>query len=180
MKVILTEDVEKLGASHEVVEVADGYARNFLLPRSLAVPATASAMANLENTRRVSERRIVRLRGAAEEQAAQLNGKTVRINAKIGNSGRLYGSIGTADIVSQLKSTLGVELDRKQVELGEPIRSTGLYPIELNLHRDVKAQVNIQIGDEPVGGFPVAASASASAATPAPAETEAQPEAASV
>ncbi len=149
MNVILLEDVEKLGASHEIVDVADGYARNFLLPRGLATPATKSAMANLENERKVSERRIQRLRVGAEEQARQLDGKTLVLDAKIGTGGRLYGSIGNADVAAEIKKTLGVELDRKQVILVEPIRSAGLHAVHLNLHRDVKANLTVQIGDAP-------------------------------
>lgn len=149
MKVILIEEVEKLGASHEVIEVADGYARNYLLPRSLAVPATKSAMANLDNMKRVQERRVTRMRGGAEETARQLEGYTLVIPARTGSAGRLYGSIGTADIASQLKADRGIELDRKQILLSEPIRSTGVYPVPVNLHRDVKIQLAVQVGDAP-------------------------------
>ncbi len=147
MKVILTEDVEKLGATHEIVEVAEGYARNYLLPRSLAISATKSAVANLDNLKRVQERRTARLRGGAEEQARQLEGKTLVIPAKTGAAGRLYGSIGTADIASQLKSDFGIELDRKVIHLSEPIRSTGVYAIPVTLHRDVKIQLMVQVGE---------------------------------
>ncbi len=147
VKVILTEEVEKLGGSNEVVDVADGYARNFLLPRSLAVPATKSALSNLSNTIRVDERRQTRLRGAAETQAKTLENQTLVMPVKLGNAGRIYGSIGTADIVKQLKAALGVELERKQVLLDEPIRSVGRYPVALSLHRDVKTNINVQVGD---------------------------------
>ena len=160
MNVILLEDVEKLGASHEIVDVADGYARNFLLPRGLATPATKSAMANLENERKVSERRIQRMRAGAEEQAKQLDGKTLVLDAKIGTGGRLYGSIGNADIAAEIKKVLGVELERKQVILPEAIRNAGLHIVPLNLHRDVKASITIQIGDAPaVVAAPVATEA---------------------
>lgn len=168
MKVILTEDVEKLGATHEIVEVADGYARNYLLPRSLAVPATHSAVANLENTKRVHERRQTRLRAGAEEKAGQLQGKTVVMPARIGSAGRLYGSIGTADIVEQLKSQLGVEVERRQVQLGEPIRNAGVHTVSIALHRDVKVDLNVQVGDAPA-----ATAGAAAAATPEPVEATA-------
>ena len=167
MKVILTDDVAKLGTLNEVVEVADGYARNFLLPRSLAVPATKSAIANLDNTKRVSDRRQTRLRGLAEGVAATLSGKTVVMDAKVGSAGRLFGSISTADVAKQIKTSLGVELDKKQIELGEAIRSTGLYSVPINLHRDVKVSLLVQVGDAPAGGFPQPAAAAA----PAEAET---------
>lgn len=150
MKVILTEDVEKLGNANEVVEVADGYARNFLVPRSMAVPATQSALANIDNMKRVHERRQTRLRGAAEGVAATISGKTVVMPAKIGAGGRLYGSIGTQDIAAELLSQLGVEIERKQILLEEPIRQTGVYTVALALHRDVRVDLQVQVGDAPV------------------------------
>jgi len=149
MKVILTQDVENLGGPHDVVEVADGYARNYLLPRSLAMPATKSAVANLDNMKRVEERRQNRMRGAADEQARKLEGKTLVMPARVGAAGRLYGSIGTADIVQQIKAQFGLELDRKQVLLSEPIRTTGMYPVPVALHREMKIQVMVQVGDAP-------------------------------
>lgn len=153
MKVILTEEVSKLGGAHEVVDVAEGYARNFLLPRSLAVSATKSALANLDNERRVAERRIVRQRGEAEKTATTVNGKTVLIPARIGTGGRLYGSIGTADIAQAATKTFGVEIERKQIVLPEAIRNAGLYLVSLKLHRDVNAHITVQVGDAPAGGF---------------------------
>ena len=171
MKVILTQDVEKLGGSHEVVEVADGYARNFLLPRQMAVPATKSAIANLDNTRRVGERRQERLRGAAEEQSRKLEGQTLVIPAKVGSAGRLYGSIGTADIVKQLKDDFGLELERKQVLLSEPIRVAGLHPVPLVLHSSVKIQLMVQVG--PAGGDANSTTATPAATGAAPVEAAA-------
>jgi len=149
MKVILKQDVEKLGAAHDLVEVADGFARNYLLPRSMAEVATKSALANLDNNKRVDERRQNRLRGAASTQAATLDGQTVIMPARIGSNGRLYGSIGAADIATQLKSALGQEIDRRQIHLAEPIRSTGVYTVPVVLHRDVTANIKVQVGDAP-------------------------------
>jgi large subunit ribosomal protein L9 len=154
MKVILTEDVDKLGDLHEIVEVADGYARNFLLPRSLATPATKSALANLDNVKRVGERRQARLKIAAEAVAAQLADKTVVVEARIGSGGRLYGSIGNADIAEQVQKSFGVEIDKKTILLAEPIRQTGLYRVPVKLHRDVQIKLPVQIGDTPEGGWP--------------------------
>ena len=148
MKVILTNEVEKLGVANDVVEVADGYARNFLMPRSLAMPATKSAMANLDNLKRVEERRQVRLRGAAQEQEKQLVGKLLKIEAKVGNEFRLYGSIGTQDIAKAIQEQLGVEVDRKQIDLDESIRSAGFYEVPLKLHRDVTPTLRVQVGDD--------------------------------
>ncbi len=147
MKVILTEDVDKLGELNEVVEVADGYARNYLLPRSMALPATKSAMANLDNLKKVGERREGRLRGAAEEDAKKFDGKKIVLEAKTGEGGRLFGSVTPADIMAALKKQLGVNVDRKQIHLGEAVRWAGEYPVEVALHKDVKPTVTIQVGD---------------------------------
>jgi large subunit ribosomal protein L9 len=147
MKVILTQEVENLGDSHDLVEVAEGYARNYLMPRSLAIPATKSALANLENVKRVSERRITRLRGSAEEQAKQFDGKTLVIEARTGENGRLFGSVTAADVASALQAQLGIEVDRKQIHLEESIRSAGEYSVPIALHRDVKPTVTLRVGD---------------------------------
>jgi large subunit ribosomal protein L9 len=153
VKVILTDDIEKLGGSNELVEVAEGYARNYLFPRSLAVPATKSALANLENMRKITERRNARLKGAAEELAASLAGKTVKIPAKAGTGGKIYGSVSANDIAKQLHADFGIELDKKQISLHDAIRAIGLYAVTLNLHRDVKPTLTVQVGDAPEGGF---------------------------
>lgn len=149
MKVILTTDVEKLGAPHEVVEVADGYARNFLVPRGLAMPATKSAMANLDNMKRVDDRRQNRLRGAAQLLAQKIEGQTLVMPAKIGANGRLFGSISNADISDELQKQLSAEVDRKHIHLSEPIRQVGMHPVPITLHRDVKFQLMVQVGDAP-------------------------------
>jgi large subunit ribosomal protein L9 len=147
MKVILTQEIEKLGGAHEVVEVAEGYARNFLVPRALAVPATKSALANLENMKKVGIRREARLRGAAEEQAKQFEGKTLVIDAKTGEGGRLFGSVTPADVATALKAQLGIEVNRKQVQLDESIRSAGEYLVPVALHREVRPEIKIQVGE---------------------------------
>lgn len=147
MKVILLADVEKLGASHDVVEVADGFARNFLLPRGLAMGANKSAMSQLENMKRVDDRRQNRARGAAQELSAKIEGKTIIMPANVGTGGRLYGSIGAADISEQLQSQLGVEVDRRMVQIPEAIREVGVYQVPVALHRDVKVSLTVQVGD---------------------------------
>ena len=147
MKVILLSDVEKLGASHDVVEVADGFARNFLVPRGLAMSATKSAMSQLENMKRVEDRRQNRARGAAQEVSAKIENKTIIMPANVGPAGRLYGSIGAQDIAEQLKAQLGVEIDRKLVQIPEAIREVGIYQVSVALHRDVKVTITVQVGD---------------------------------
>lgn len=147
MKVILLSDVEKLGSSHDIVEVADGFARNFLVPRGLAMSATKSAMSQLENMKRVDDRRQNRARGAAQELSSKIEGKTIVMPANVGTGGRLYGSIGAADIAEQMQSQLGVEVDRKLVQIPEAIREVGVFQVPVALHRDVKVTITVQVGD---------------------------------
>ncbi len=147
MKVILTQEVENLGDTHDIVEVADGYARNYLVPRGLAISANKSAMANLDNLKKVEDRRQNRLRGAAQLQADKLNGQTLILEANTGKEGRLYGSITNADIAEALQKQFDVEIDRRQVTLDDSIRMAGIYMVPVNLHRDVKVQVAVQVGD---------------------------------
>lgn len=146
MKVILTQDVEKLGASHEVVDVNEGYARNYLVPRSLAVVATKSALNNIDAMKRTEARRQNRLRGEAETVANTLQAKPLVIDAKVGEAGRLFGSVGTADIASRIKEVFEITIDRHQVQLEEAIRSAGEYTVPVQLHNDVSAQVRVQVG----------------------------------
>lgn len=147
MKVILTQDVAKLGASHEVVDVNEGYARNFLLPRSLAVVATKSALSNIDEMKRTEDRRQTRLRGEAETVAAKLEAQPLTINAKTGEAGRLFGSVGTADIAKRIKEVFEVTLDRHQIQLAEAIRLAGDYTVPVKLHGDVSAQLKVQVGN---------------------------------
>jgi large subunit ribosomal protein L9 len=146
MKVILTQDVEKLGASHEVVDVNEGYARNYLVPRSLAVVATKSALSNIDAMKRTEARRQTRLRGEAETVATALQAKPLVIDAKVGEAGRLFGSVGAADIASRIKEVFEVTIDRHQVQLEDTIRSAGEYTVPVKLHGDVSAQVKVQVG----------------------------------
>jgi large subunit ribosomal protein L9 len=169
MKVILLQDVEKLGTSHDVVEVADGFARNFLVPRGLAIPGTKSAMSQLDNMKRVEDRRQNRARGAAQELAGKLEGQKVNMPANVGAQGRLYGSIGSADIADEVQKQLGISVDRKSIALPEAIREIGLYQVPVALHRDVKVTLTVQVGDM------AAIHAAQAEASAAAGQTEAQP-----
>lgn len=164
MKVILTQDVEKLGHATDVVEVADGFARNYLLPRSLAAVATKSSLANIENLKKQEERRQAKLRVGAEEQAAKIKGQTLSFaDANVGAGGRLYGSIGTQDLSDAVKAQYGVEVDRRSILLEEPIRAEGNYTVQVKLHRDVIVDLPVKVGNpaEAVEAEPVAAEAAA-------------------
>jgi len=146
MKVILTQDVEKLGASHEVVDVNEGYARNYLVPRRLAVIATKSALANIDDMKRTEDRRQARLRGEAETVAAKLQEQPLVIEAKTGEAGRLFGSVGTADIAGRIKEVFDIAIDRRQIQLDDSIRSAGEYTVPVKLHKDVQAELKLQVG----------------------------------
>ena len=146
MKVILTQDVEKLGATHEIVEVADGYARNYLVPRGIAISANKSAMANLDNLKKIEGRRQNRLRTAAQLEADKIIG-TLVLEANTGKEGRLYGSITNADIAEAIGKQFGVEIDRRQITLTDSIRMAGIHQVPVSLHRDVKVDLAVQVGD---------------------------------
>ena len=148
MQVILTQDVEKVGDANQLIEVADGFARNYLVPRGLALPATKSAMANLENMRQVHERREAKLRDAAQGVASTLAGKTLKITARVGEANRLYGSVGTQDIADALKAQFGVDVERRQVVLEDAIREAGSYTVPVKLHKEVQVEIPVQVGAE--------------------------------
>ncbi len=148
MKVILTQDVDKLGHSMDVVEVAGGYFRNYLMPRSLAMPATPSALSNLETLRRNEEKRQAKLRETAQATAAQLEGKTLLFeDAHVGSEGRLYGTITSAKIASALNVQFGVEIDRHIIQLDSPLRHEGFFTVPIRLHRDVTVQQRVKVGN---------------------------------
>ncbi|MGH8945832.1 MAG: 50S ribosomal protein L9 [Acidimicrobiia bacterium] len=138
MKLILTRDVEPLGHRGDVVDVSKGYARNYLLPRSLAIEANDGALAQAE---RIREARIETERKAREEAdaiAAQLVGSRVVIAARAGDEGQLYGSVGVGDVVEGIKRFTGVELNRNQIHVPQPVRAIGLHEIQIRLHPEVE------------------------------------------
>ena len=148
MRVILTQDVDKLGQAMDVVTVADGFARNYLLPRSLAMAATKGALASLENLRKQEDRRQDKLKGGAQIEADKLKDQTLDYSdANVGLGGRLYGSIGSADLAEMLKERFGVEIDKRNILLQDPIRSEGLYTVPLKFHRDITVQLPVKIGN---------------------------------
>jgi large subunit ribosomal protein L9 len=145
MKLILTADVNDLGKRGDVVEVAEGYARNFLLPRKKAVKANEGALAQAETIR---EARLVAEKKAkddAERIATQLVGSRVVIAAQAGDEGQLYGSVGLADVVEGVRRFTGVELDRSTVEVPKPIKAIGLHEITIKLHPEVEFPLTLDV-----------------------------------
>jgi large subunit ribosomal protein L9 len=147
MEIILQEDIEKLGTRGQVVTVKEGYARNYLLPQKLAIPANASNMKRLEKMRAAFAKKEATERESAQQQAAQLASVALRLSRKAGESDQLFGSVTTADIAEALKAQ-GYEIDKRKIQLNDPIKLVGEYPITLKLYRDVTATVTLTVERE--------------------------------
>jgi large subunit ribosomal protein L9 len=145
MKVILRQDVGELGKRGDILDVADGFARNYLVPKGLAMKATDGAATQADAMRRARDLRDAQDRSAAEEVATALVSKVVTVTAKAGSEGRLFGSVTTADIVTAVEAQTGVVLDRKRVDLAEPIKSLGTHAVPVKLHSDVEFPVTIDV-----------------------------------
>ncbi|MDQ3147583.1 MAG: 50S ribosomal protein L9 [Actinomycetota bacterium] len=145
MRVILRSDVGALGHKGDVIDVADGYARNFLVPRGLAFKAADAALAQAESMRRSRNVRDVRERSAAEEVARRLVPEVIHVAARSGAGGRLFGSITASDVTDAVRSQTGVELDRRKVHVDEPIRDVGTHRVTVRLHTDVEFPVTVEV-----------------------------------
>jgi len=147
MKVILREDVEKLGKAGEVVKVADGYGRNFLIPRQLAFLANVRNMKTLDHDRRVIETRAKKARKAAEDVAGTLSGMSVAISAKAGEEGKLFGAVTSRDIAEALEKA-GVKMERKSIQLAEPIKQLGEYKVKVRVAAEVVPEITVTVTAE--------------------------------
>ncbi|MDI6892866.1 MAG: 50S ribosomal protein L9 [Actinomycetota bacterium] len=147
VKIILREDLASLGKAGDVVTVAPGYARNFLLPRGLAAEATPGNLKQLELKKQVLARKEEELKKEAEAQAGVLEGQTVKIPAKVGRDGRLYGSITAKDIAEAIAEQKKIVVDKKKIVLEEAIKVMGTHSIAVRLHPDVEARVNLEIAE---------------------------------
>ncbi len=145
MKVVLRDDVEKLGLKGDIVDVADGYARNFLVPRGLAIRAESGVVRQAEAMRRNRSAREQRDREAAQALADRLGGRTLSIAARAGEGGKLFGSITAADIVAAVQEQLGVEIDRRRLTLDEPLKELGAVELPVRLHSDVVATLTVDV-----------------------------------
>ena len=144
MEVILREHVDNLGKRGEIVKVADGFARNYLLPRKLALPATDGNRKHVERERKILEAREAQEKMQAEVVAARLGAVEVTIARKVGETDQLYGSVTSADITDFLK-TKGFDIDRRKLILPEPIKILGDHDVPLKLHRDVTAVLKVRV-----------------------------------
>lgn len=144
MKVILREDVEKLGKAGDVVKVADGFGRNYLIPQRLAVPANVRNLKSLDHDRRVIEARVKKSRKTAESLASRLQAVSVTISAKAGEEGKLFGAITSRDIAEALEKA-GVPVDRKMIQLPDPIKHLGDYKVKVKAGADFQPEVPVSV-----------------------------------
>jgi large subunit ribosomal protein L9 len=145
MKIILQREVEKLGTPGEVVDVADGYARNYLLPRGLAVQASRGAIKHAERLKLAYQERERKAIGVAEAFAAELANTSISLTWRAGEDGKLFGSITAQNLAEELSKAVGREVDRRRIHLDEPIRSIGTHEVRIHLHPQVNARVTVEV-----------------------------------
>jgi large subunit ribosomal protein L9 len=148
MKLILTQEVSGLGSPGDVVEVAGGYGRNYLVPRGYAMRWTRGAEKQIELIKRARAAREIRSTEDARAAAARLSGLRVKLQTRAGSGGRLFGSVSTSDIAAAVKNAGGPELDRRKIEIGNPIKTVGAHQVAVRLHPEVSATIEVEI----VGG----------------------------
>ena len=144
MKVLLKQDVTKIGRKGELLEVKEGYARNFLIPNGLAVEATGGTLKQLDEEKKAVERRKAKEKEEAQALAAKIKGITITLKHKAGEEGRLFGSITSAEVTEALKQK-GFEIDKKQVLVDDPIRLVGKYDVKIKLHTEVAASLHVEV-----------------------------------
>ncbi|OGW39282.1 MAG: 50S ribosomal protein L9 [Nitrospirae bacterium RBG_13_39_12] len=147
MKVVLKDDVKNLGKMGQIVDVADGYARNYLVPRGLALEANTKNIKSLEHEKRIILEKAKKIRNSAQDMSNKVSGINLVIKAKAGEEGKLFGSVTTMDIAELLKNE-GVEIDKKKISLDEPIKRLGSYSVNVKLHPEILTQVTLQVIQE--------------------------------
>ncbi|MEE0797206.1 MAG: 50S ribosomal protein L9 [Anaerovoracaceae bacterium] len=148
MKVILNKDVKGTGKAGDVVNVSDGYARNMLIPRGMATEATAGNIRQLEKKKAIEAEKRAEEKAEAQEQAAKLEKALVTIRTKAGDGGRIFGSITSKDIADAIGSQLGIEVDKKKIQLDSPIKQTGETTVTIRLYHEVNASVRVSVETE--------------------------------
>ena len=147
MDVILNADVKGLGKKGELVKTSDGYARNFLFPRNLAVEANAQAMTELKNREQSKQHKIDVATQQAKEAAEKLEGKTIKLTAKAGKNGKLFGSVTSKEIAEKIKAQFSIDIDKRKVSV-EDIKNFGTYTAEVKLYIGISAKVFVQVGEQ--------------------------------
>ena len=150
MKVILLDEIRGKGGEGDVIDVAQGYAENYLIPKGLAVAATKGNLKQLEERRRNIEMREAVRVGEATALKEQLEGKKVTVEAKVGDEGILFGSVTSQMIADAIQAQLGIEVDRKRIELGKPIKVAGSHTVSISLYREIRTSVVVLVGVDEV------------------------------
>jgi len=145
MRIVLRADLDNVGKKGDIIEVADGYARNFLLPKGHAIPATDGVVQQAAAMRRSRDLKDAKDREAGETVARKLVPMVIKLSARAGGEGKLFGSITTQDIVAAVSEQAGVELDRRKVHLDEPIRTVGTHEVPVKLHSDVQFRITLEV-----------------------------------
>ncbi len=152
MRVILTKDVKDLGKAGDVVNVAEGYGRNYLLPRKLAILADAGALKALEHKKRILEMKGEQLAAQAREIAERLKDIRVTITGKSGSGTKLYGSVTSQEIADALLKQHSIKIDKRKIHITEPIKNIGTFEVPVKLHHDVSAIIHVDVVSEPAEG----------------------------
>jgi large subunit ribosomal protein L9 len=145
VRVVLRDDVDNVGRKGDLIEVADGFARNYLVPRGLAMKATKGVVQQAEAMRRSREASETREREAAQALADQLTGRRIEVRARAGEGGRLFGSVTNVDIIDAVRAQTGVELDRRKTQLAEPLKELGASEVPVKLHSDVEVTLTVDV-----------------------------------
>jgi len=152
MRVILLQDVDGLGKAGELKDVANGYARNYLLPKKLAAGATPQLLANYQQRIAAEQRRLEKQNEQNRQQVERLSQVTLTFKARVGGQGRLYGSITSQDIAAGLRESEGITIDRRMIDLPEPIRALGTYHVPIKLAQKLAPQITVNVVDESQSG----------------------------
>lgn len=145
MKVVLLSDVQSLGKKGDVVDVAEGYARNFLVPRKLVTEASKGALAVLGDQRKAQERRDAQQLAEARDLASRLETSKLAVKAKAGGNGKLFGAVTNSDVASAIHDSLAIAIDKHKIEIKNQIKALGSYPVEIKLHKNVVAKTTVDV-----------------------------------
>lgn len=147
MKVILLADVKGKGKKDQIIDVSDGYARNFLFPKKLAAQADAKALGDAKNKEAAAARKIELEKAAAKELSEKLQGVLVKLTSKAGADGKIYGSVTSSDIADALKEQSGIEIDRRKIVLDKPIKAFGKYELDVKLYPEIAGKIHVIVTD---------------------------------
>ncbi|MBQ6359758.1 MAG: 50S ribosomal protein L9 [Lachnospiraceae bacterium] len=148
MQVVLLQDVKTLGKAGDVVKANDGYARNFLIPKKMAVEANAANLAKLKQQKAYEAKVAAEELAAAKALSESISGKTIQMKVKAGEGGKLFGAIASKELAQEIEKQLGVAVDKKKIVLPDPIKTLGVHPVSVKLHKDVTAAIKVDVAAE--------------------------------